>query len=216
MKNSLKIIKTDDDSTTLKSSMFDETYHSINGAISESLHVFINSGLAYIKQAKIKILEIGFGSGLNAILTFDYAIRNKKFVEYHSIEKYPIDWNNLKEFVVPENLKTVFEKIHRAEWNKKSFISEEFEFLKIKEDLLEWQSDEKYDLIYFDAFSYNTQPEMWSESVFRKIYNICNKNAILVTYSSKGVVKRNLRSAGFVVTRIQGYKKHHILRAFKK
>lgn len=210
-----QIIKTQDNSTTIKSSLFGETYHSINGAISESLHVFIKNGLAQIKQTKLKILEVGFGSGLNAILSFDYALKNNLTLEYHGVEKYPLNAEILEDFVVPQHLHQIFEKIHKFEWNIKNKISDNFTIMKIKADFVNWTPAEKYDLIYFDAFSFDTQPEMWSEENFIKIFNVCNKNSIFVTYSSKGVVKRNLRSAGFIVTRIPGFKKHHILRAYK-
>lgn len=210
-----QIIKTQDNSTTIKSSLFGETYHSVNGAISESLHVFIKNGLAEIKQTKLKVLEVGFGSGLNAILSFDYASKNNFMVEYHSIEKYPLSIEVLQDFVIPQDLRESFNKMHEFEWNVKNKLSDNFTILKIEADFVNWTPVEKYDLIYFDAFSFNTQPEMWSEDVFIKIFKACNKNAIFVTYSAKGIVKRNLRTAGFIVTRIPGFKKHHIIRAYK-
>jgi len=212
-----KIITTQDGSFSLKSLFFDETYHSINGASSESMHVFINSGFNQISKDEISVFEVGFGTGLNAILTFNEAQKNRKNVNYISIEKFPIDFDIAKKLnydILTDN-NEVFFKLHSCKWNKQHEISDFFTFTKIQADFTSFLFTKKFDVFYFDAFSYDTQPEMWSSIIFEKIYDATNKNGILVTYSSKGIVKQNLRSVGFLVKRLKGFKKRHILRATK-
>ena len=215
--NKVEILTTEDGSFTIKNNLFDETYHSINGAYAESMHVFINSGFLHLQAATVNIFEVGFGTGLNALLTFNEAQKLKKKVNYVCIEKFPIDINQAKNlnYAKLSEDETAFLKFHSLEWNKKHFLSDFFEFSKIKQDFTHYNFTEQFDLIYFDAFSFETQPEMWSSEIFKKIYKSTNKNGILVTYSSKGIVKQNLREAGFFVKRLKGYKKRHILRAEK-
>lgn len=210
------IVETADGSFTLKNNIFNESYHSVNGAISESVHVFINTGFNFCNKNKIRIFEVGFGSGLNAILTLLEAEKQNKKVDYVAIEKYPINI----EIINTLNYKTLlnseyFDSLHNCSWNSTYKITPYFSFLKIQDDLTRFEFKTKFDLIYFDAFSFETQPEMWSLEVFNKIINSLDDNGALVTYSSKGIVKQNLRKAGFVVKRLPGYKKRHILRAMK-
>ncbi len=218
MLKKIEQIKTDDGSFTLKNNIFDETYHSIFGAMSESLHVFIDAGYKYIDKKQINIFEIGFGSGLNAFLTFKQTFKDNKKINYIAIEKYPIEKSDISKFA--ENIKAekerlLFLKIHSTKWNTKTKITTNFALKKISEDFIEYNFTDKYDLVYFDAFSFDTQPEMWTKKIFEKLYSAMNQGGILVTYSSKGTVKENLRAAGFLVKRLKGFKKRHMLRAIK-
>ena len=214
-KNFLQIIKTADGSPTLKSEQFGQTYHSIHGAVSESQYVFIENGLAKIEKNPVSVLEIGFGTGLNALLTFKFAKENNLKIFYDTIEKYPVNQDitqNLK-YTDDDFLQDIFNKMHSCKPNKSVKISENFILTKYEQDLLKTNLIKKYNIIYFDAFSYDVQPEMWSIEIFRKLRSACEKDCLLVTYSAKGIVKNNLREAGFTVKRLPGFKKHHMLLA---
>lgn len=213
-------VYTEDGSQTIYSEKFNEHYHSTYGALSESEHVFISAGLNHSQLKHIKIFEVGFGTGLNTILTYKISGTENLTVEYTSIELYPlhleiIDELDYKSFLTSNEFKK-FKLMHSAEWNKTIEIDKNFTLHKIKADLLDFKFLERYDLIYFDAFAPDKQPNMWSAHIFESLYNACNTNAILTTYSSKGLVKRNLRNAGFKVSRLSGPPgKRHILRAEK-
>ncbi len=207
-----------DGSHTLYVPELDEHYHSVFGARTESIHVFIKSGLNFVEKQKIKILEIGFGTGLNALLT---AInKGNKNIEYHSLEKYPLN-SDLEDSLVlspdqTETETTLFKNIHHAPWNKQIEIIPGFTLLKIEADLLKHDFNGKYDLIYFDAFGPDVQPELWTEDVFRGLFNTMNSKGILTTYSAKGAVRRAMLSAGFNVERLPGPPgKREMLRAAK-
>lgn len=214
------IIKTNDGSNTLYSNKFKEHYHSTYGARSESTHVFIETGLNYCQLKSIKIFEVGFGTGLNAILTYIESIKRNLIVEYIAIELFPVDLEIINQLNYPEFLsaaqKDVYSKLHTCKWNEIVKISSNFTFRKTNSDFNNYNFTQKYDLIYFDAFAPDKQPEMWSTKNFAKIYEALNKQGILTTYSSKGMVKNNLRSVGFKVSRLPGpIGKRHILRAEK-
>ena len=213
MKNSLQIIKTADGSPTLKSEKFGQTYHSIHGAVAESQYVFIENGLAKVNNNPVSVLEIGFGTGLNALLTFKFAKENNLKIFYDTIEKYPVNHEVTKELNYTDDsfLQDIFQKLHSCEWNKPAEISDNFILTKYYEDLTKINLIKKYNIIYFDAFSYDAQPEMWSVEIFKKLYSACETGCLLVTYSAKGIVKNNLREAGFTVKRLPGFKKHHMI-----
>ncbi len=214
-----KILKTEDGSVTLESSRFSETYHSTKGAVSESKHIYINAGLKNIDKDTIRVFEVGFGTGLNAILTLCEALKSKKKIYYTTIEKYPIGSGEIEQISFAEIEcfnRHIFRQLHGIRGEKYTKIDDNFYFRAVYDDILNYNFDEKYDLVYFDAFSYNSQPEMWSVNVFSKLYNSLNNNGVLTTYSAKGVVKQNLRTAGFDVKRIKGYKKRHSLIAEKR
>lgn len=215
------IINTADGSHTLFVPELNEHYHSVNGAIIEAKHIFIDAGFHFVDKKLIRILEIGFGTGLNAFLTCVEAINNNVEVYYHSIEKYPINLQTVSKLNYVNNYETnkrnIFYKMHISHWGKDIDIDKHFIFKKIKTDFNDYNIDEKYDIIYFDAFSPDVQAEMWELDNFIKLYNCLNPNGIIVTYSAKGIVKRNLRSAGFTVKRLPGPPgKRHILRAIKE
>ncbi|MCK5171566.1 MAG: tRNA (5-methylaminomethyl-2-thiouridine)(34)-methyltransferase MnmD [Bacteroidales bacterium] len=212
------VIKTDDGSNTLYSHEYKEHYHSTFGALEESVYVYIQAGLNYCQLKSIKIFEVGFGTGLNTILTYIESIKRNLSVEYTAIELFPVSLEiinqlNYTEFLSADQ-KDVYSKLHTYKWNENIKISGNFTFRKINLDFNNYIFSNKYDIIYFDAFAPDKQPEMWSTENFTKIHEALNSQGILTTYSSKGMVKKNLRSAGFKVSRLSGpIGKRHILRA---
>jgi len=218
LKREIKL--TEDGSHTIFIPELNEHYHSTHGAIQEAIHVYINAGLRFSDKNPIRILEIGFGTGLNAYLSLVEAETRKRLIEYHSIERYPVEEDQLKVLNYPQQIDfkntDLFNKLHQVKWNQTCQISDYFSLKKIEGDLKKIALEDKYDLIYFDAFAPDIQPELWHEDIFKKIYNCSNTDAILVTYCSKGIVKRALRASGFEVKRLAGPPgKHHILRASK-
>lgn len=215
------IIKTTaDGSDTLYVPEIDESYHSTNGAVQESLHIFINDGFHQCKKKTVKVLEIGFGTGLNAFLTLIEAERENKSVIYTGLEFYPVETIeavklNFPELIEPDK-RAEFEALHSCEWNRRVKITTNFTLIKQRVDFTKTEFSEKYDVIYFDAFSPEKQPEMWSEKLFEKLYLCADENAILTTYCAKGIVRRAMQSAGFVVERLPGpIGKREIIRARK-
>jgi tRNA U34 5-methylaminomethyl-2-thiouridine-forming methyltransferase MnmC len=217
----LKIINTNDGSSTLYSAEFKDHYHSVFGAINESKHVFIDAGLKYLDTKTIKIFEVGFGTGLNALLTYLESAKKNIIVDYTAIELYPVTQDIIQQLnytqFLSEKAKEIFDTLHKVRWNKKNKISNHFHLTKIKNDFNDYLFKEKYNLLFFDAFAPEKQPDLWSHQNFIKIYNALELNGILTTYSSKGLVKRNIRNAGFHLQRLPGPEgKRHMLRAIKK
>ena len=210
---------TEDGSTTLYRPDLDEHYHSIHGAIQESMHVFIEAGLNKCKSDSLKILEIGFGTGLNALLTMLNS--DRKQIVYHSIEKYPLEKNIVDKLNFPDIINSSvsanwFKKIHETQWNTEYEIEPWFKLKKMETDLLEHVFETGYDLVYFDAFAPEKQPELWNIEIFQKIFDSMSENAILTTYCAKGSVRRAMLSCGFKVERIPGPKgKREMMRAIK-
>lgn len=213
---------TADGSHTLYIPEMDEHYHSVNGAIQESEHIFIGAGLRAMEKPDIRILEIGFGTGLNALLTWKEAEQSGQFrhITYHTIERYPLSEEitarlNYGERAWPER-KELFDALHRAEWNQPVDLSERFTLHKIEGDSNTCPLPESIDLIYMDAFAPEKQPEMWNEAFYHKLYTHADEGAILVTYCAKGEVRRAMQSAGFRMERLPGPPgKRHILRGRK-
>ncbi|MDR7371393.1 tRNA (5-methylaminomethyl-2-thiouridine)(34)-methyltransferase MnmD [Flavobacterium aquidurense] len=217
-----EIIKTLDGSTTIRLEEWDECYHSKHGAIQEAKHVFIKNGLSLFENNPVSILEIGFGTGLNAFITFLEATQKQQKIDYVGVEAYPVEadevlaMNYVKELDALE-FENIFEKMHKCEWNSKTEISNEFLLTKRKQFFDEIDDFETFDLIYFDAFGYRVQPELWSTEIFQKMYNSLKPNGILVTYAARGVVKRSMISVGFTVEKLAGPPgKREMFRAFKK
>ena len=206
------IIPTSDGSKTIYSSRFGEHYHSTYGAASESKHVFIEAGYLTAPVEPVSVLEIGFGTGLNAWLTLQQAGRLRRRTCYEAVELYPID-----DAVVCElSDDAVFRSLHAAVWELPVEITPWFVLYKRKSDLLKTTLLRKYDLVYFDAFSPAVQPEMWTRDIFTRLYEAMNPGAILTTYCAKGAVRRTLQDAGFSVERLPGPAgKREILRARK-
>ncbi len=216
--NRYNIVQTSDGSLTISDNLLGENFHSTFGAIAESNYIFIKNGLQLFEINEIKILEIGFGTGLNCLLTAINKNKEQKII-YHSIEKYPLDINILSKLNYTQQLNinsNIYDSIINQQWEIEDEIFENFYLKKIKIDLVDFCSTNCYDLIYFDAFSPNVQSELWNVEIFKSLYNCINKGGILTTYSSKGDVKRALREAKFMVKRINGpIGKRHILRAIK-
>lgn len=217
--NTYNVAETKDGSYTVTDKQTGENFHSTFGAITESNHIFIKNGLNIIKSNEIHILEIGFGTGLNCLLTLINQPPQSK-IFYHAIEKYPLSQDIYKKLNYSKILNISndsYNNLLNADWNKQIKITDSFQLYKINSDLLNFTICFKYDLIYFDAFSPNVQPELWTKEIFNKLNNCLSDNGILITYSSKGIVKQALREAGFLVKRISGPKgKRHIVRAIKQ
>lgn len=217
-----KIIITGDGSHSLFVPEINEHYHSSFGALSESRHVFIETGLRFrfSKLSIINILEVGFGTGLNALLTCLEA-KNQR-IGYTAIEAFPLTIDMIQQLNYPKLLEDrrageIFSKLHQAKWEQPSSITEQMILTK-KKVLLEAAhfAPRSFDLVYFDAFAPEVQPELWTAGIFERLFGWLTTGGILVTYSSKGTVKQNLRTAGFAVERLAGPPgKRHILRATK-
>ncbi len=209
----------DDGSTTFYRPDIDEHYHSTHGALQESMHIFINAGLKHLPGKAIRILEVGFGTGLNALLTLLEA--PDKEIVYHTLERYPLSPQMVSKINYPQRLKhpdaqTFFNLMHQARWDTPRAITPHFELLKMEQDLLTYRPDSLFDLIYFDAFGPDKQPELWTPAVFEKLGKAMRPGGILTTYSVKGTVKRALKSAGFTIEKIPGPPgKREIIRATK-
>ncbi|NDV56190.1 SAM-dependent methyltransferase [Parabacteroides sp. 52] len=203
-----KIELTADGSHTLFIPSMDEHYHSVNGAIQEARHVFLQAGLHEVQTDKIRILEIGFGTGLNAFLTLQEAARTKKQITYYTIERFPLpkeitDVLNYGELIWPE-YKNLFHLLHAAAWDEDVAVTDFFTLHKIQADSNHCDLPPHLDLIYFDAFAPDKQPEMWSPEIFQKIYANTSPEGVIVTYCAKGEVRRNMQHAGFAMQRLPG------------
>lgn len=216
-----KIVTTGDGSKTIQIQGWDEQYHSMHGAVNEAYHVFIDKGFRYLTNEALSILEIGFGTGLNALITLIEAEKNNRLVDYTGVEAYPITIEEISQLDYIETLKAdafreAFSEMHRSVWENKIRLTPHFSFNKQKKNFLDISDSNLYDLIYFDAFGARVQPELWTEIIFEKMYNALNENGILVTYSAKGSVRRAMQSVGFVVERLPGPPgKREMLRALK-
>lgn len=221
------IITTEDGSQTVKHSLLGELYHSDRGAVGESLYVYIECGLEFVVAARerepkqqhgsIKILDIGFGSGLNALLTLQKAVDQSLKIDYHTVELYPL-LDTIYNSMAYADQYPEFRELHRGPWDAKPTpINPLMTITKYCADIKDFElADADFDLIYFDAFSPEVQPELWSEQVMERMHRMLRPGGVLVTYSSKGVVKEALRVAGFNVYRLKGaLGKRHMVRAIK-
>jgi tRNA U34 5-methylaminomethyl-2-thiouridine-forming methyltransferase MnmC len=214
-----KIVETSDGSPTVFSEKFGEQYHSLNGALTESLHVFIDKGFNASEKTNLKVLEIGMGTALNVYLTFHEALRQSKSVFYETIEKYPLPIEIINHLLValskgfePEYLRL----IHELPWEKENKMNEYFTLQKLQTDLLDYTSNKQFDVIYFDAFSPQRQPEMWSQEIFNKLFALTADEGKLVTYCAQGEVRRSMQRAGYICERLPGPPgKREMLRASK-
>jgi tRNA U34 5-methylaminomethyl-2-thiouridine-forming methyltransferase MnmC len=216
---SIQVIKTKDGSNSLFLPDLNETYHSKFGAKTESEHVFIKSGYQFMNKSELRIFEVGFGTGLNMLLTLSANNNDTKKVYYESIEKYPLSKEILLKYMdfLSQDEKTLFVEIHQTDWEVINHINQFFTYKKIKGDLLSYHTDNQFDIIYFDAFAPNKQPQLWTNEIFKKMYDFLNDGGILVTYSAKGSVRRTMETVGFTVERLPGPPgKREMLRATKK
>ncbi len=216
-----EIIVTNDGSTTIHLPEWNEQYHSKHGAVQEAYHVFIKNGLSLFSDTTVTILEIGFGTGLNSFITFLEAQKYRLTIDYVGVEAYPISLDEILKMNYIETLKasrytSVFEKMHAQEWDTKHTISTYFSLLKRKQFFQQITDQDKFNLIYFDAFGARVQPELWTEELFKKMFVSLKKGGVLVTYSAKGSVRRALQHVGFRVERLPGPPgKREMLRAVK-
>lgn len=218
MKRALQI--TADGSPTIYSDEFNATYHSKHGAIQESMHVFINAGLEfYIDKTnanKVSIFEMGFGTGLNALLAAQYANDKQVNISYDSVELYPLSDDELAPVKNEIKEELLFSTIHDAAWNENAIINNKFILRKLQANLLVLKIDRQYDIVFYDAFAPTAQLELWTEEVFSKLYHHMIEGGVLVTYCSKSIVRKALIAAGFQVQKIQGPPgKREMLRAVK-
>lgn len=211
---------TADGSHTLFLPGMDEHYHSVNGAVQESRHIFIDAGMKEAVKDELQVLEIGFGTGLNAFLTLLEAETSGKRVIYHTVELYPLQPElvralNYPAVICPEK-ESLFYALHESPWDQPVEIIPYFTLYKIEGDSNTCRLPEAADLIYFDAFAPDKQPGMWHQEIFNKLYSHTAENGILTTYCAKGVVRRMMQEAGYTVERIPGPPgKREMLRARK-
>ena len=216
---------TRDGSHTLFLPQMNEHYHSTFGAITESMHVFIRNGLYHMAdRPEITIFEVGFGTGLNALLTAIAAIERGISVTYYAIEKYPLGKEITDTLNYPALLShgdqqphDLFTAIHRAPWNQLSIIHDGYHLHKISGDLADFSPEFNYDLIYFDAFAPEKQPEMWTGVIMNRLISHLNAGGIFATYCAKGAVRRMLKENGLSMERLPGPPgKREMLRGVKK
>lgn len=216
-----EIIHTSDGSTTIHLPDWNENYHSKHGAIQEAKHVFIKNGLSLFQNKQVSILEIGFGTGLNAFITFLEAKKLSQTINYTGVEAYPISVDEISSMnyvseLDAENEKSIFDKMHTCDWEQKNILTSEFSLTKRKQFFETIDDVAQFDLIYFDAFGYRVQPELWSTAIFQRMYDALKTNGILVTYAARGVVKRSLIEVGFTVEKLEGPPgKREMFRALK-
>jgi tRNA U34 5-methylaminomethyl-2-thiouridine-forming methyltransferase MnmC len=216
-----EIITTDDGSVTFYLPDMNENYHSRFGAIQEAYHVFIQNGLALTKGRPIAILEIGFGTGLNCFITYLESLKAGQEIDYTGVEAYPIAQEEASQLNYVSQLgaddkQEVFDRMHSMAWEEKIQFGEKFTLTKRQQFFQDIEDVNMYDLIYFDAFGYPSQPELWSEEIFAKMYAALKSEAILVTYACRTVIKKAMISAGFSVKKVPGPPgKREMLVAFK-
>lgn len=208
--------QTDDGSATLFVPELNEHYHSVKGARTESLHIFIHMGLRAVSANSPRVLEIGFGTGLNALLTLEAAEADKRSVHYTGIELYPLAWEEVE--ILNYSNHPSFKTLHSSLWEKEVPITPYFTLKKTEIDArMMINTKHSFDVIYFDAFAPEKQPELWDEELFRNLYSSLAPGGVLTTYCSKGVIRRILQSVGFKVERLPGPPggKREIIRASK-
>jgi len=216
-----KLMITEDGSHTMFVNGLDEPYHSTHGALQESSHIFIKHGLHTIERNSVRILELGFGTGLNALLTFIESILLDLDIYYHTVEKYPLADSEYKQLnfekLVQQSPKGLLHQLHSCPWGESVQVSERFTLYKEKADFRSMNPPSNINLVYFDAFSPDKQPDLWTSAIFGCIAQHTDPGAILVTYSSKGLVRRALTSSGFEVSKVAGPPgKREMIRAIKR
>ena len=231
-----KIITTSDGSKTIQIEDWNEQYHSIHGAIQEANHVFLKHGLLFYSAEEskqtinnencekdpqsISILEIGFGTGLNAFLTLIEAEKLKLNINYTGVEAYPVELDEINQLnyveLISKKHENFYNKLHHVSWENEHNITPSFQLLKQKKFFKDIKAKNKFNIIFFDAFGARVQPELWTETIFRIMYEALREKGILVTYSAKGSVRRAMQAVGFIVERLPGPPgKREMLRAIK-
>jgi tRNA U34 5-methylaminomethyl-2-thiouridine-forming methyltransferase MnmC len=219
-----ELFTTGDGSHSLRITGSEMTYHSRSGAIGESLHVFINAGLRPLLaiEHELHVLEIGFGTGLNALLSYVESEQSKKLIHYQTIDNFflgpdLVETLNYCERLNRPDLIQVFGLLHSGQTEGNLMLGDYFHFEKIQCSLLDFSPGKKFQVIYFDAFAPDEQPELWTVDVFMRLFQCLVPSGLLVTYSAKGQVRRTMQAAGFSVEKLQGYfPKKEMIRAVKK
>lgn len=228
-----EVVITGDGSSTIHLPQWNEQYHSKHGAIQEAIHVFIKHGLHHYYQSEfnletqsentsISILEIGFGTGLNAFITLLEADKLNCSIDYFGVEGYPVLKDEIVQLNYPKQLDAqvkqgVFLNLHDVSWEEKHTITSNFSLTKQNRFFSEIKEKEQYNLIYFDAFGARVQPELWTEAIFKKMYDALQDHGVLVTYAAKGSVRRAMQAVGFSVEKLPGPPgKREMLRATKE
>ncbi|MFM7851779.1 MAG: tRNA (5-methylaminomethyl-2-thiouridine)(34)-methyltransferase MnmD [Flammeovirgaceae bacterium] len=211
--NQLRIIVTHDGSHSLFYSTINETYHSIHGALQESKHVFIRNGVEHLIKNRVlpslSIFEVGFGTGLNALLVAEFAEKHRITIDYCALELFPLPWEtiaqlNYAQLLAWHTAPALFEKIHECDWGNTHRITEFFSLRKEKASIHDYLISKKYDCVFFDAFAPEKQPEMWTLEVLRKVTDALSHDGVLVTYCAKGQLRRDLVSLNFKVEKLPG------------
>ncbi|WP_318344572.1 tRNA (5-methylaminomethyl-2-thiouridine)(34)-methyltransferase MnmD [Flagellimonas baculiformis] len=216
-----KIIRTADGSKTIQIEDWDEQYHSKHGAVQEAYHVFITHGLRLFADRKINLLEIGFGTGLNALITLLEAPKLNLEIDYVGVEAFPVSMEEVTELGYCTQLgcaekQAEFQRMHETSWEEPFSITDGFVLTKQKKDFFQVDDKNLFNLIYFDAFGARVQPELWTEQIFSKMYDALQQQGVLVTYAAKGSVRRAMQAVGFTVERLPGPPgKREMLRATK-
>ena len=217
-----EIIITQDGSSSIYIPELDETYHSKFGAIQEAKHVFIKNGLDLFEDGSgISILEIGFGTGLNALITLLEAEKRNLKINYVGVEAYPIPFDEISQLNYVTQLESLekqvdFEKMHASNWEEKIAINSNFTLTKRKQSFEEISDENTFDLIYFDAFGFTVQPELWNEVIFEIMYKSLKNRGILTTYACRTSIKKAMQHAGFQTLKLPGAPgKREMLRALK-
>jgi tRNA U34 5-methylaminomethyl-2-thiouridine-forming methyltransferase MnmC len=207
----LNVVRTADGSASLYDSDLNEHYHSVHGAVQESMHVFIGCGLLALtgELQTVRIFEMGFGTGLNALLTYYHTIGSDKGILYTGIDAFPVEQDFVAQLNYPGYLGyadagEVYQRITGSLWGSPTNIGRRFTLIKIVARIQEYDFQGFYDLVYYDAFSPDIQPECWAPEIFFRIFQHMDPGGILVTYSSKGSVRRSLQQAGFIVEKLSG------------
>ena len=218
------IITTADGSKTIQIEDWNENYHSVHGALQEAKHVYIDMGLyefinRHPQQKQLSTLEIGFGTGLNALLTATDNLASKTMITYHGIEAYPVSNEELKaldyDSLVPSSSQ-IFDQLHNTSWGIEHKISTNFTLVKRQQFFSDLEDVNAFDIVYFDAFGPRVQPDLWTAKIFELLFKAMRPQGILVTYSAKGSVRRALQQVGFSVERLPGPPgKREMLRATK-
>lgn len=218
-----KIIVTEDNSKTLLIPELNETYHSTKGALTEALHVFIKEGIDYTNKTSLRIFEMGMGTGLNALLTLNHSIQNNINIEYTTIEKYPLSFQQVEELnhlniSNLDHLQNEYRKMHECEFGTKTIIQQNFSFTKLKGDVENFNfSEQSFDLIFYDAFGPKVQSDLWQTPILERMKDLLDIGGILTTYCAQGQFKRNLKALDFEIQSIAGPPgKREMTRAIKR
>lgn len=204
-----EVVMTKDGSKTLFLTKREVYYHSIHGAVSEAKHVYIEHGLRNINKSSLNILEMGFGTALNALVTFVESSKANLKINYLSVDNYPINYELVKQldypfFLSSQDYESLFKRMHCSDWNQETAISPNFNLFKFKSSIETLSIDRKIDLVYYDAFAPKANYNLWSVEIFKNLSRYLNDSAILVTYCANGQVKRNLKAAGFSLETLKG------------